>query len=129
MLARLTRTVEQACQEGGLSLPQYRLLLYVARSPQRAGEVASKTAVSRPALTGLVDGLERKGLLRRQSVAGDRRGISLELTPEGEQALGKAEDELTRRLIELEDRAGGAGLITALATMRRELDRAPAPTA
>jgi DNA-binding MarR family transcriptional regulator len=123
MLARLTRMVEQACQEGGLSLPQYRLLLYIGRTPQRAGDVASKTAVSRPALTGLVDGLEKKGLLRRASVEGDRRGISLELTSEGNEALERAEEYLIKRMDEIQERIGDTGLVTALADLRAALDR------
>lgn len=124
MLARLTRVVEQACQAVGLSLPQYRLLLFVARRPQRAGEVATKAAVSRPALTGLVDGLEKKGLLSRKAVAGDRRGISLELTEEGILALARAEEYLTGQLAQLEERAGAPGLVDALAAMSEGFEQA-----
>lgn len=98
VLARLTRVVERACQDGGLSLPQYRLLLFISQSPQRLGELASRVAVSRPAITDLVDGLERQRLLRRVPVEGDRRGIGLELTGEGAGALQKAEESLAERL-------------------------------
>ena len=103
LLARLARVAEQACQRAGISLPQYRLLLSVAEEPMRAGQVAERVGVSRPTLTSLIDGLERGGLLERQPVPGDRRGIRLAATEAGLTALKRAEAELTQRLVQLVD--------------------------
>jgi len=89
-----SRHLERECVDAGLSLPQYRLLLFVRRGPQRAAELAARAAVRRPTLTALVDGLEKEGLLVRQMVEGDRRGIRLELTPKGAKALERAEGRL-----------------------------------
>ena len=65
LLARLARVAELACQQTGISLPQYRLLVSITGRPQRASELAAHVGVSRPALTSLVDGLEAAGCLRR----------------------------------------------------------------
>jgi len=101
ILARLARVAEQACQATGISLPQYRLLVSVSGQPQRASALAARVGVSRPTLTSLVDGLETAGLLRRQPVASDRRGIQLVPTQEGLDAVSRAEDSLTRRMLKL----------------------------
>ncbi len=93
-VAILSRQFERSCLEIGLSLPQYRLLLYVRRGPQRAAALAARAAVRRPTLTALVDGLEKEGLLERSTVEGDRRGIRLELTPRGLELLDRAEAHL-----------------------------------
>lgn len=101
LLARLARVAEQACQATGISLPQYRLLVSVSGQPQRASELAARVGVSRPTLTSLVDGLEQAGLLRRQPVATDRRGIQLVPTRDGLEAVSRAEAALTKRMLQL----------------------------
>jgi DNA-binding MarR family transcriptional regulator len=93
-VAILSRHFERQCLEIGLSLPQYRLLMFVRRGPQRAAELAAQAAVRRPTLTALVDGLEKEGLLLRCAVEGDRRGIRLELTAKGSEMLDRAENHL-----------------------------------
>jgi DNA-binding MarR family transcriptional regulator len=103
LLARLARVAEQTCQSTGISLPQYRLLVSVSGRPQRASELAASVGVSRPTLTSLVDGLEQGGLLRRVPVPTDRRGIRLEPTDAGCEAMARAERALTQRLLQLID--------------------------
>jgi DNA-binding MarR family transcriptional regulator len=103
LLARLARVAEQTCRSTGISLPQYRLLVSVSGSAQRASEPAASVGVSRPTLTSLVDGLEQAGMLRRVPVPTDRRGIRLELTEEGRLATARAERALTARLLDLVD--------------------------
>ncbi len=103
LLARLSRVAETAFQETGISLPQYRLLVELAQSPLRPGQLAAELGVTRPTVTSLVDGLERSGLLRRVAVDGDRRGVRLETTDAGRRALGRAEAALGGRLARLVD--------------------------
>jgi DNA-binding MarR family transcriptional regulator len=81
-----------------MTLPQFRVLTLIASSPERASRVAEKAAVSRPSLTGLLDGLEARGWVRRVEVDGDRRGVGLEVTPEGRAALRSAERATAARL-------------------------------
>ena len=118
LLARLARVAERACQESGISLPQYRLLVSISSRPQRASDLAVQVGVSRPTLTSLVNGLAQGNLLRRVPVPSDRRGINLEPTDEGREAICRAESVLSRRLLELVPRAVAstvAPVVTAVA--------------
>lgn len=123
VLARLARGVEVACQKSKLSLAQYRLLGLVEASPQRASELASRASVSRPTLTSLIDGLAERGLVRREQVEGDRRGISLEVTADGRAALKAADDLLCRRLSELTADDPDQHLVKGLALLGEALER------
>jgi DNA-binding MarR family transcriptional regulator len=123
LLARLARVAEQACQSTGISLPQYRLLVSISGAPQRASELATQVGVSRPTLTSLVDGLEQGGLLRRAPVPSDRRGIQLLPTDAGQQAIARAEQALSQRLMELFDRDMAKLTSDILAELEAALDR------
>lgn len=121
LLARLSRVAETAFQETGITLPQYRLLVELDRSPRRAGEVATDLGVSRPTLTSLVQGLERNGLLRRVPVRADRRGVRLETTEAGREALGRAEAFLAERLAPFVDAKSAAAAGDLVAALRAAL--------
>jgi len=122
---------------GDMTLPQFRVLSLVASSPERANRVAERAAVSRPSLTGLLDGLEARGWVRRVDVVGDRRGVLLEVTETGTQALAQAEQAMVDVLDELLDVAGPgdrdqvvAGLVAlgeALRSQRDQRDAAGLP--
>jgi MarR family transcriptional regulator for hemolysin len=123
VLARLSRVAERVCLESGISLPQYRLLLTLADRQMRAGELAERVGVSRPTLTSLIDGLERQGLLRRHPVPGDRRGIRLEPTEKGLQALECAERALSERLLGLVDADTAQRMEQVVSHLSSALDR------
>lgn len=105
-LARLSRLLEQASSAAGLTLAQYRVLVFVADRPQRASALAAKVDVQRATLSTIVAGLERAGLLQRAAVEEDGRGVQLQLTPGGRQALAGVERALDDRLAEVVS-AGG----------------------
>jgi DNA-binding MarR family transcriptional regulator len=98
-LAMGARVLERAL--GDMTLPQFRVMALIASSPERANRLAERAAVSRPSLTGLLDGLESRGWVRRVDVEGDRRGVSLEVTRQGAAALKHAEQAMTRELEEV----------------------------
>jgi len=123
LLARLARMAEQSCQSTGISLPQYRLLVSIGESSQRASSLATALDVSRPTLTSLVDGLEQAGLLRRRPVASDRRGILLEITQDGRLAMMRAEHAITERLLRLMN-GDVAGIVNRLEDIVSGLDSA-----
>ncbi len=123
LLARLARVAERACQESGISLPQYRLLVSVSGGSQRASELAVQVGVSRPTLTSLVDGLEQQNLLRRVPVPSDRRGIRLEPTEEGRIAMRRAEEVLSSRMLELVPREVAATVAPVITALGEALDR------
>jgi long-chain acyl-CoA synthetase len=98
-LAITARLLERALDD--MSLPQFRILLLVAVAPERANRLASQAAISRPSLTGVLDGLVSRGWVRRREVDGDRRGVSLEVTPPGRRALLRAQRAVATRVDEL----------------------------
>ena len=113
-----------ACQSTGISLPQYRLLVAVSGSSQRASELAERVGVSRPTLTSLVDGLERNALLVRKRVATDRRGVRLEPTEAGLEAMDRAESALNGRIGALINPEHAATANEIAAAVSDNLDRA-----
>ena len=123
LLARLARVAELACQQTGISLPQYRLLVSITGRPQRASELASHVGVSRPTLTSLVDGLEQSGCLLRVPVASDGRGIQLVVTETGRAALARADAALSRRLRELAGPDAARAVGQVVAAVGAALDR------
>jgi DNA-binding MarR family transcriptional regulator len=97
-----SRIVERALTD--MSLPQLRVMLLVSNAPERANHLATKAAVSRPSLTGVLDGLEARGWIRRQEVDGDRRGVSLVVTDDGRRALDAPRVAADGRLEQVLDR-------------------------
>ena len=77
----------------GLSLPEVDVLLNLSWAPdakRRMSEIGECLLVNRTAVTRLVDGLERRGLVERCPCAEDRRGVSAALTEDGRGALAEA---------------------------------------
>ena len=57
--------------------------LWMAKDPLSMGELSTQLACDPSSATGIVDRLERKGLVRRVADPVDRRAKRVELTPEG----------------------------------------------
>ena len=68
--------------------------------------LADKLAVSRPSVTGVVDGLVARGLVRREHSDADRRRVSHDLTPDGHAVLAAADAELERKLTQIAEHRG-----------------------
>jgi long-chain acyl-CoA synthetase len=95
----LARQVEVAAATVDLTLSQYRALSLLADGKEAASALADKLAVSRPSVTGVVDGLVARGLVERHHDDDcDRRRIGLHLTADGARLLNAAEEEIERRL-------------------------------
>ena len=104
-LAHASRGLERAVAP--LTLPQYRILALIAGAPERASRLAQRVDVTKASLTGVLDALEARALIERTDVVGDRRGVTLVLTPAGTAALAEA------------DAATGAWLDAVLAMAER----------
>lgn len=98
VIARLSKQLELALDEVGMSLPQYRLLGWLETGAQGSAKLAEHLAVTPPSVTALVDGLVRKGWVDRGSDPTDRRRLPLHLTPAGRDALQAADELVTGRL-------------------------------
>jgi len=79
--------------EHGLSFGAYDVLLRLARAPEHAlrmTELAERVMLSPSGLTRLVDQLSDQGLVRRERVQQDARGVLAQLTDHGRQVLRRA---------------------------------------
>ena len=91
------RLIESQLAGFEISQGRFGVLMALWGSCQRAGckqplmpaELAERTGVTRATITGLVDTLERAGLVKRARHAEDRRMMSVGLTRRGEKLLGK----------------------------------------
>jgi DNA-binding MarR family transcriptional regulator len=54
------------------------------------GEIRDELNVSKPAISGLMSSLEKKGLVTREIDKSDRRRVDVGLTPDGKDAISKA---------------------------------------
>jgi DNA-binding MarR family transcriptional regulator len=137
VIARLARQVELAAATVDLTLSQYRALSLLGDGAEAASVLADKLAVSRPSVTGVIDGLVARHLVKRRHDDGDRRRVGLDLTDEGRGLLAAADDEIERRLREIASYRpdGAAAAIEGLEPWREALDayrsarRAGAPRA
>ena len=126
MAARLARQVEVGLADVELSLPQYRILMFLDEGAVVASKLADHLAVSRPSVTAVVDGLVARGLVERRHDEKDRRRVGHSLTPEGARVLTAADEAIDARLREiagyLDEEGGGVDAFTGLDRWRRALD-------
>lgn len=80
-----------AAEAAGLKAQPHQALLAIKGFPGRdrvtIGELAERLGVRHHSAIGLVDRLELKGLVRRQTNADDRRQVIVQVTPKAERLL------------------------------------------
>jgi DNA-binding MarR family transcriptional regulator len=124
-LARLARLLERT--SGDLNLAHYRVLSAVADGDERASRVADRLALGKPTISAAVESLCKRGLLRREDAAEDRRVATLSLTPAGEDALAEVEKGFVVRFDDLLSRTPDPdAAIEALAALGEALDEVAA---
>lgn len=104
---RAIRAQMRAGRPAGLSVPQFRTLLYIRRNPGTdLSGVAEHLGTSLPATSELVARLVAQGLLVREADPSSRRRMRLSLSPAGLPHLRDAEahtKDWLIRLLEAED--------------------------
>ncbi|MGV1005940.1 MAG: MarR family winged helix-turn-helix transcriptional regulator [Candidatus Nanopelagicales bacterium] len=95
-LLRTATLIDRACASklSEYELSEGRLAVLLAAAKHETATpalLAEQVGISRAAITGLLDGLERRNLVRRISHSSDRRSVSIEVSDEGRTAL----DELS----------------------------------
>jgi long-chain acyl-CoA synthetase len=98
----MARLVERAVATVDLTLAQYRVLGILGDGREAASALAEKLAVSRPSVTGVVDGLVARGLVHREHDGNDRRRVDVRLTDAGRRLLTDADLAVEQRLDRLE---------------------------
>ena len=82
----LQAAVASHMQEHGISMARFAVLAQLLRSGDHQltpSVLAERVGVTRATVTGLIDGLESSGWIRRQIHPSDRRSVNIELTEEG----------------------------------------------
>ena len=96
------------------------------QGPLTAGELAARTSLAPPSVTGLIDRLERKGFVRRVADPADRRRVCVERCPEALSALAPFFEDFGAQLAALYDEFTDEQLETILHFMtevtRRQRD-------
>jgi DNA-binding MarR family transcriptional regulator len=106
----------------GLSRTEVGLLAALARRPHRITELAATEGITQPAVTQLVNRLERRGYVERRTDERDGRVVLVALTDAGEDALERVRAEY-RVLLHEEMATLDDGEIETLAAAVDILDR------
>jgi DNA-binding MarR family transcriptional regulator len=120
---RFIRTEMRSHRALGLSVPQFRSLVFIEKAAGTSlSGVAEHLGLTAPSACKLIDGLSNRNMVTRRESAGDRRRVTLEITPEGSRALadarGKTQQSLAHLLGALE--AGELATVTrAMSALRR----------
>ncbi len=115
----------KAREHGTVSPERAKVLVRLAAGDMRSGELAQQCLLTRPAMTELVEGLAREGLVRREEDRTDGRAVVVALTASGRreveryhaalaEALGEAIAEL--------DAPARDRLLLAFGDLRRALE-------
>ena len=94
----VTARVQWAGADSGLSLRQYAALNGIREGASSPGELARLWQVTPAVITGIIDRLERRELVRREPDPDDRRRLRLALTDTGLAASKLVEGALTEEL-------------------------------
>lgn len=126
LLPELRQWVVARLQEVGsrndLSVRQYAALRGIQEGATSPGELARLWQVTPAVITGIVDRLESRGMVRRSPDPQDRRKLQLTVTEEGRRALDEVEQALTNDVagqLAQEDQVTLCELSRSLALLRR----------
>ncbi len=113
----------------GLPVPQFRALVFLYHHEGSSlSQAAEHVGLSRPSMSKMIDGLVRKGYVGRRAHPGDRRRVSLDLTPAGRSVLAAALKAARNRLAGMLQplrSCDRAIIVEALKTLREVFHRRP----
>ena len=92
------RRYAQVCADHDLTPVQATLLCVIKDQPQGMGELAQVHGVAKNALSGLVDRIERRGLVHREALQRDRRAVTLSTTALGKEIVDALYADVAQRM-------------------------------
>lgn len=107
LLERLTRIIHNDAHRAGLKPTQWEAMRYLARAnrfSRSPGALTAYLGMTKGTVSQTLQALERKGLVQKQTATADRRGVAIDLTPEGLKLL--EEDPLAEAQSALETLGG-----------------------
>ena len=105
---QLLSTFQNRLERYGLSDGKMVILVLLRHAPNNtlsASELAERCEVTRGTITGLLDGLERSGLILRKNHPEDRRMLTIQLTEQGLAFIDEIMPRHFRRFGEMIERA------------------------
>jgi DNA-binding MarR family transcriptional regulator len=105
---QLLSTFQNQLERYGLSDGKMVLLLLLRHAPNNTltpSELAERCEVTRGTITGLLDGLERSGLIARKNHPEDRRMLTIQLTEQGVAFIDEVVPQRFRRFNDMIQRA------------------------
>ena len=101
-LRKFLRFSEQAAEGVGLLSQHYQAMLVLRACPEGStvtiNDLARHLLIKHNSAVGLVDRLEKEGLIKREVSATDRRKVELRLSSRGRQVLAKLAETHRREL-------------------------------
>ncbi len=122
----LGQFIEAELRQQHLTAAQFNVLLILHAAPDgqmHMGEIGRRLIVTKSNVTGLIDRLERGGLVRRVDCS-DRRAVRVRLTDKGREHLAAAAPEHARLMSQLTDgltEREKRSLVRILTKLRRAL--------
>lgn len=113
---------EEYFAEHGTSQGRFTVLCLLNRNPETPlcpADLADRAGVTRATMTGLLQGLEAEGLLKRTSCSDDKRMFYVELTNKGRRYLDNILPDWFRRLGELMDGVTEKERVTMLKSLEK----------
>lgn len=117
-------------RRSGLTMPQLMALRAIASADVKevtAAWVAPRIQLSAATITGVLDRLERAGLISRKRTSSDRRKVCLAITPKGRRELERLsvsfQDRFAAKLAELKE-ADRKSILKTMETVNALLDAA-----
>lgn len=137
-LRRIIRAIDIHSRELGarfqLTTPQLVCMRQLAETgPETPGELAGQIYLSQATVTGIINRLEDRGLLRRERIMRDRRRVTVSLTAKGEEVLARAprplQDRFSSRLESLprEEQEKIDGVLKQIVEMMEAQELAASP--
>ncbi len=128
--ATTRRLSAQLTADHGLTISDFEVLLRLARAPDRRMrrvDLAEQVVLTASGVTRLLDGLEKSGLVERDSCATDRRVVYAVLTDDGLEKVRAAAETHFAQIEELFEARFDRAEVEQLGSLLERLAEADAP--
>jgi homoprotocatechuate degradation regulator HpaR len=112
-------------KEFALTEQQWRIIRVLdgeASQELEAGQIAKRCCILSPSLTGVLERMERDGLIRRTRAQEDQRRLIVSLTPQSVQLVAEIGPRIDEQYRLLEQRFGGDALGEVYAALDRLIE-------
>jgi DNA-binding MarR family transcriptional regulator len=113
------RVADADLAAAGLTREEFKVLCSLRLATKSHGALCRELGVSTGTMTNRLDKLERGGMVVRMPDPGDRRGVLLKLTADGEQRIDGYVSQAATREVELLSGLGTDERTTLLALLRK----------